>query len=397
MTIKPDGLARGPAKYFHGRRRILAAFQDRCARALNAKRGTTFMIQGAPGAGKTALTYQGMALAEAHGWIAARIRPPHLCDAVELAQILQDDTGIKGKLRYWEKIASEIEAIGPVTRRDDLQSLALSRSTSAALDLIRRVGRERGLLLVVDEAQHLFAYRDADYYPELVGQLNAIHNGEIGAPVMLLAAGLSTLEAAFGEYGVSRFDEDCRIYLQRLNPDSARAVIRDYLTISGGVRGQQVELHDWVYKLEQHTQRWPAHIAAWGEKAAAILQANGSRLTAEAWETLERRGRQRDNVYYASRLVGVAQADIDVLGRLLSRKERGAILYEREVFAALAEDRTEAEIRHVFQRVLEKGILAYNLDRNLVVPIPSMHYWLLNRYQEMRKSIAPTVGMDVEQ
>ena len=46
---------RGASKYFHGRRQILRDFRKLAERAIQAKSGTTFLIQGAPGAGKTAL------------------------------------------------------------------------------------------------------------------------------------------------------------------------------------------------------------------------------------------------------------------------------------------------------------------------------------------------------
>ena len=46
---------RGPAKYFHGRREILSSFHELLLHANQNRGGTTFLIQGAPGAGKTAL------------------------------------------------------------------------------------------------------------------------------------------------------------------------------------------------------------------------------------------------------------------------------------------------------------------------------------------------------
>ena len=46
---------RGEAKYFHGRTQILEDFRKLVERSDRAKSGTTFLIQGAPGAGKTAL------------------------------------------------------------------------------------------------------------------------------------------------------------------------------------------------------------------------------------------------------------------------------------------------------------------------------------------------------
>lgn len=41
---------RGPAKYFHGRKQILHDFNELVELATQADSGTTFLIQGAPGA-----------------------------------------------------------------------------------------------------------------------------------------------------------------------------------------------------------------------------------------------------------------------------------------------------------------------------------------------------------
>lgn len=58
---------RGPAKYFHGRRQILRDFANQCQRAA-AHSGSTFLIQGAPGVGKTALLTECAKRASASGW-----------------------------------------------------------------------------------------------------------------------------------------------------------------------------------------------------------------------------------------------------------------------------------------------------------------------------------------
>jgi len=59
---------RGHARYFHGRKRILASFSLLLRRAIDEKlegNGTIVLVQGAPGAGKTALLYKCSELAQA--------------------------------------------------------------------------------------------------------------------------------------------------------------------------------------------------------------------------------------------------------------------------------------------------------------------------------------------
>ena len=59
---------RGPSRYFHGRERIQHNFKELLRRATQAGGGTTFLIQGAPGVGKTALLYECGNHARAQEW-----------------------------------------------------------------------------------------------------------------------------------------------------------------------------------------------------------------------------------------------------------------------------------------------------------------------------------------
>ena len=59
---------RGRALHFHGRDKIIAAFDKRCRICEVQQDGTTFLIQGAPGAGKTALLDVLMRRAKDSGW-----------------------------------------------------------------------------------------------------------------------------------------------------------------------------------------------------------------------------------------------------------------------------------------------------------------------------------------
>ena len=53
-----DVFDRGKAEFFHGRETIVRRFQKECDRALQTQGGTTLLIEGAPGAGKSALLHE---------------------------------------------------------------------------------------------------------------------------------------------------------------------------------------------------------------------------------------------------------------------------------------------------------------------------------------------------
>ena len=90
---------RGPSQYFHGRRRVQRNFKELLNRAAQAGNGTTFLIQGAPGAGKTALLYECEKHARAREWQVAEIGVRSLWDPNQLL----DSLGLGDKYEVTEK------------------------------------------------------------------------------------------------------------------------------------------------------------------------------------------------------------------------------------------------------------------------------------------------------
>ncbi len=80
---------RGPSPYFHGRETILRNFKNLLDRAHTSKTETTFLIQGASGAGKSALLYECEKMAKATDWKVSIIAPTALYDGDALVDCLQ--------------------------------------------------------------------------------------------------------------------------------------------------------------------------------------------------------------------------------------------------------------------------------------------------------------------
>ena len=83
-----DADDRGPAKYFHGRVQIRSSFAGLLSEAQKGLGGTTFLIQGAPGAGKSALLDVLSKQARASKWHTVNIDAQALHDPVFMAQQL---------------------------------------------------------------------------------------------------------------------------------------------------------------------------------------------------------------------------------------------------------------------------------------------------------------------
>ncbi len=165
--------------------------------------GTTFLIQAAPGAGKTALLHECTKLAENTGWEAVRLNTRALWDTDTMCQKLGDG---------WMPLLDEIAAQGGFDKWIQIQGAAKFKLPGHTPQSIIEWGKDP-LLLFLDEAQTLGKQSgQPQEHRELVQIfLNSIHNGEMGRPVMLAAAGLSATADAFEDMGVSRFKDNCYV------------------------------------------------------------------------------------------------------------------------------------------------------------------------------------------
>ena len=353
---------RGPAKYFHGRTDVLDFFAHLRERARSMKGGTTLLIQGAPGAGKTALLHQcGLAAKEAR-WKVAEIDALSLYDPATMGGALNKS--------YTARIEHTAEANARVARYENTREKRRSESVPVFL---RDKAPKSGLLLILDEAQRIRKLAGGDHDASVTDTLNAIHNGELGKPVILLAGGLGSSQDAFSSLGISRFDRDCVVNLGRLSRASERAVIRDWLVIDGEAKG---DVTPWIDAIAAETHGWPQHIMTYAQPAAMRLRQDGGELTHTGlMHTLEQ-GMAGKAAYYEGRASGVGEG-IDVLGNLLRRHPLGGDLWKGTIMDALEVHPRIRDAEAAFATLLDKGVIAETPRRKYAVPIPSMQTWLV--------------------
>jgi len=134
---------RGPAKYFHGRKTILDGFDGLLQYASQKTWGTIFLIQGAPGAGKSALLYECEKRARVRNWEVADIGVGSLWDPYKLLGSL----GLGDKYKPTEKS----------TQFGIKDFLGWGYKSSRPRPTVKNILEEgnRPLLLILDEAQVL--------------------------------------------------------------------------------------------------------------------------------------------------------------------------------------------------------------------------------------------------
>lgn len=215
----------------------------------------------------------------------AGLEPQALYDPRLTAQILgksyvtRTRRTIKGKVNVISR-ESEKERVGD----------------ASVLQVLKKRAPKGGLLLVIDEVQTLSNLVHGPNFSLVATTLNAIHNGEIGRPVILLAGGLGTSDNAFNALGISRFIDGCIINLGRLSKSAEYAVIRDRLAKNGQAKE---DVTPWIQTIAKETHGWPQHIMGYVQPAAATVRKNGGELTESGLSFALRTGREKKDNYYS--------------------------------------------------------------------------------------------------
>lgn len=357
----------GPAQYFHGRERILADFAHIRRRSEENGSGTILLIQGPPGAGKTALLDECAKHAKSQGWRIVRIIPAALWNPNSLHRALKPHgSRVRLKDLFAKDRVPAIGGAGTSTQVLDYSTLEMLKQ--------KRWSKKKKLLLLLDEAQHL-GESDLEPVQRRVARtvLNAIHNGHLGQPVILLAGGLGTTAVAFEKLGIARFETDCIVQLGRLSEEAERAVIRDWLVNEGGAQG---DASYWIDAITEETFGWPQHVMDYVKPAVEHLSENAGNMSESALGDVLQEGRNRRMQYYRGRVSDFNATRLKALVRPLLHNNAT----EPEILESLERDFEPEEARRMFAIALQKGILALRHDMNYCIPVPSMHQWMLDNF-----------------
>lgn len=364
-------LDRGPARYFHGRKQILRDFSEIAAEAVQWKGGTTFLIQGAPGAGKTALLTECERMAQKRGWETTEISSSALWDPDALQQSL--------KLRRTWTLDEGAARVGVPWIGE--AEISAGRAPQTVETLLRR--GKRPLLLTLDEAHVLGKEKliPPDHLHTVVNVLNAIHNGRLTRPVIFIAAGVGTTFDAFSSLGVSRFEGRCLVRLGALGKEAEQAILRDWLTKEGQAKGDPAA---WIDAIAQEAHGWPQHILSYVDPALKQLGAARGEMTAEGLYAVLEAGRAKRGAYYEQRVRGFDEEYRQTFARLFVDLPLGGSITSNAIRAALTQDYGAEEAKRLFRSALDCGMLHKRSGR-YTVPIPSMQDWLVSNYTRARE------------
>ncbi|MXW14652.1 MAG: hypothetical protein F4120_00840 [Rhodothermaceae bacterium] len=367
---------RGPARYFHGREKILNTFDELAENAVKASGGSTFIVQGAPGAGKSALLYECEKIVRGRGWdVVDLVTPSPLWDPAALRRALGFGMTRNVVMGIVDVVTNKFTGTNLISNIPEV--------TPTTINVLEKY--KKPLLLILDEAHTLWeAHKpNREQTGTITSVLNAIHNGKLGTPVIFLAAGLGETIATFREWGISRPSEGCSVELGALSKESEHAVIQDWLTKEAMVKGAPTT---WIGIIAKETQGWPKHITSYARIASDQIKTDNGEMTAEGIALVLERGKEARSQYYEKRVDDFEGDEVICLSEAIADIRSGMSFKKELVLSPLTEKYGADKAKNLFRKFSEKGVISKDGLLHSV-PIPSMHDWMKAELDRTRKKL----------
>ncbi|MDE2833311.1 MAG: ATP-binding protein [Bacteroidota bacterium] len=364
---------RGSARHFHGREGIRRNFARMLAGAKESSQGgTTFLIQGAPGAGKTALLHQ-LGKDAGDNWAVVRIKPMALESPVVMAQAL-------GKV-YIESRKKVLKSSAKIVGVDLNTTLSGTQTVTGVLQDC--IGDEDSVILVLDEAQHLATPSSHAAGISIRDTLDAITNGQTGRKVVLVLAGLGHTWEALKDRGLSRLRRGCSHIVGRFrHKETARRVVKDWLSEYGC---DPDHMGAWIEALVRASDDWPQHVICCVAAALDHFDSQGDQPTIAAVRAVLDAAREEKHVFYAARSAGIGTDDVALLGIIVGACGPDSVYDRMHLLSLLSVREREESARTVLGVMVANGVLATRTMRPkgkvhaYYVPIPSMERYLIGQ------------------
>ena len=368
--------------FFVGRTEVLDDIGETCSRAFTLWKegrpaeGMTRMIQGAPGAGKTAI----LSFLE-EGWkgnankpIVVRLEGPKLRDWSDQFEAIRDTLPASWGRRLLRRLIAHIE----VTVKIRWIEMSVRRD-------INRVGTAQlgvPICLMIDEVQSLRTDETTgQIHPDLKEAFSILHAGSHGLPVVPVLSGLAHSRRKLGDASLRRFSANAIHTLSPLkSEDIAKSV--DLFFKEFNIE-KPASFSVWEKAIIELSNGWPQHLHNMLAILARNLVAVGGKLGALDCATVKRDFINFRTQYYGRVLTG-SQACNQSIGLLAAVLAGMGSDGDR---AGTIMDLIESSVREdagwewrlpkgmtpedYYVEMLEAGILQEN-ESSVTCPIPSL-------------------------
>ncbi|MCY4298833.1 MAG: ATP-binding protein [Flavobacteriaceae bacterium] len=362
-------IERDKAKYFHGRKEELKQFKFLLDLSKKRGIGSSFLIQGAPGVGKSALIHECEEIARKLKWNVVKLGIRSLSNETDLFNHITKNTNPK------EIIKSQ--GVNFQVWKASIQTKSREEIDYVNEDLVK----SRPTLFVLDEAQNLgikdtFSNEDKK---QIVDFLDRHHNLKTNNGFVMFFGGLSHTRKVLVEFGLSRINEECCFNLQPLDNSSERAIIRDWITEKVKYKGYKSEIEHWIDQITTRTSRWPRHIASYCNQIDVHLQKNEV-LTDGQLKMILERGDVLKAKYYNQRCEKLLRTDRKILAKLVQHLP--SIFDKIDVIEFLKKEKDLLTMtkEEFWDASVAKGVFHLRVDGAFSIPIPSFKTWLFEQY-----------------
>ncbi|MCY4268015.1 MAG: ATP-binding protein [Flavobacteriaceae bacterium] len=374
-----ESIERGPAKYFHGRHQELKAFKGLLHETSQKGIGSSLLIQGPPGVGKTALIEEHKKEASLQGWQVVDLTIPSLYDPKELFRRLTKNQKAHD-VQTTFGVDLKIFKVGFVPKHIEETPY-----------LNEAIIRSQPTCLVLDEAQTLDLIVSEKDRDKVADFFRTYHNVLSEKGFVFLFGGLSTTKDVLRQFGISRFNTNCIHYLEPIERDAERSIIDDWLTKEIKTPSDTTS---WIDQITQRTDRWPRHIQSYSNAICDFLEPKES-LTHHTLKQVLAYGDDLKLQYYEQRCDGISYQNRQLI---TSAMESLPPCFDQEDFiSCLSKRLSKEDARMLYETILSKGIIHIDQRGISSVPIPSFRSFLIEEYgQEDPKTPPFSSGLALE-
>ena len=429
----PEGLAnyirtkdRSAPPYFAGRKRLLSGIEDACMDVWHRHEnrcaqpeGSTWMIYGAPGAGKSSVlkylryTWQQGAYMtlDAAGRERAGPTPAMLyCDSVDLYSLEEFyenlvDFVTHGQTKDLFATLSETMRVsgggsagifkGGIEHEKTKHHDAVRASMSAVAKALPHSEWNRPVVIAIDEAQNFEGDRNSP-----AGRfLRAFHENQVNLPVIVLLAGLSDTKVRLRELGLSRLSKNNIYSLNGLNSAEVAELKAGFCAHFEVDLGRHSDEFD---ALLHRTDGWAAHLQNCLQAFSEVYLEAQCRIEAVDFARVEQLSLAVRMEYYHARMSDAMKVSVGLLGMLMTQltgSERlGQVL---GMIRRIADQNADSPdlimqipygmtIGDYYNDLIHSGALQERNDGKVVCPIPSFRQFLI----ELSRPIASDGSTD---
>ncbi len=392
---------RGEPIAFAGREEILGAISE-IAHLLKdgASEGQTFVIGGAPGAGKTSLVRESARRLQGQG-IASVVCPSPSGDGdidALVWRIAASLTGIeKEKLRsaYRKRFSGSVSVaeLGGVSGSYESERKEPTLRSFDDIKLLTNKPLVNPVVVFIDEAQNI---RDDSKAAVLV---NALHT-QFEFPILLVCTGLANTYDRLHQVGLTRPAEDNVFALDVLRREDAQTAVRQALRVIAGTgvaRSHDGDDHDQskrpalIDAIATASDNWPRHLTCYLRAVCeALIGQSSPDFSALDIDAVLARGNGFRQSYYENRLAS-SELPAGIIAHLY--REMNAHPLHRDACEdvlelAIQNQRQTGHIalqrkfptgKDAFENALRAGLLTVQGNEPCRIPIPSLETFVFEK------------------